>query len=135
MTTGLREFTGWARLKMLSGLREQRNIVKLNDAMVAAEMKKNFGDDFDVPKQEDEVLIGRDFVQPSPQPIVIMPQAPAATPTPQASNSGWIALLAVLAILGFAVWYVEKHSPKDQPKPAPPSVQSGEEYDIKFFRP
>ncbi len=142
MTTGLREFTGWARLKMLSGLQEQRNVVKINDAMVAAEMKKNFGDAFVVPKPEEELLIGRDFVQPNPQPIVIMPPAPMPPPAPQ-SNAGWVvAILLVffmilLASIGGAWWLLSQRSTPVAVVLPPPSAQQpgGEDYVVKFFSP
>jgi hypothetical protein len=136
MTTGLREFTGWARLKMLNGLQEQRNVVKLNDAMVAAEMKKSFGDGFEM-KKDDEMLVGRDFVQPNAQPIVIMPPAPVA-PVPQ-SNAGWIVaillafLLLLLASIGGAWWLLSQRPATTVVSP-PPSVQT-DGYDIKLFTP
>lgn len=138
MNTGLREFTGWARLKMLSGLQEQRAVVKLNDAMVAAEMRKNFGDDFEM-KQDDDVMIGRDFVQPSPAPIVIMPQAPAVPPN---RGYGWIiativvsmipAFILFLVIVFGSIWFFFRPT---VPPIQTPVQTSGDNYDIKLFVP
>ena len=143
MTTGLREFTGWARLRMLSGLQQNRQLIRTNDAMVAAELKKNFGDGIEMPTKEDDMLVGRDVLMPNPQPIVIMPQQPpqqpaSSLPTILAVMLGLI-LAAILAVgVAFCLWYtffrVQPTSLTPAPIPAPAPAGS-EEWKVKFFTP
>lgn len=144
MTTGLQDFRGWARLKMLSGLQQNRQVVRTNDAIVAAELKKNFGDVIEMPTKEDDMLVGRDVVMPNPQPVIIMPPAPVATPpspvpTVIAVILGFILTMILALAIAFCVWYTFLRTPAAPPTstvtPTAPTTTNSEEWNVKFFDP
>ena len=142
MTTGLQDFRGWARLKMLSGLQQNRQVNRKNDAIVAEELKKTFGDWIEMPTKEDDMLVGRDVVMPNPQPVIIMPPAPpqaapSSVPTVIAVILGFI-LTMILALAGsrsaFGTHFLR--TPAAPPTSTPvPTPTNSEEWKVKFFDP
>lgn len=125
----MHEFMGWARLRMLSSLQRQKAAIGMSDAMVAAEMKKNFpGIEIPPTKEVDDMMVGRDFIQPNPQPIVVMPQNSAV-----GAVVATLLAVALATLLAAGVWYFASHQPVGATPT--PTVSSDTDYDIGLFTP
>lgn len=123
---GKTDFVGPARCKFMGDMGANQKAVRLNDAIVEANMKGLYGDRFKLP-EGDDTNVGGDVVFPTP---VIIQQ-------PRSNAAAWVlgtllATLLVVAILAGGVWlYLHPATPPVQP---PPPATS-EDFNAQLFDP